>query len=71
LAFGGVDVEGFNQLVDLLVVHGVYEESLNSIKNITGGIVILEHVTDVDFTGYKLIKQKKYGKKFVSFLILE
>ncbi|MCI1273159.1 MAG: 16S rRNA (guanine(966)-N(2))-methyltransferase RsmD [Clostridiaceae bacterium] len=50
---------------------GVYEESLNSIKNITGGIVILEHVTDVDFTGYKLIKQKKYGKKFVSFLILE
>ena len=51
---------------------GVYESSLNSIKNISkNAIVILEHVTEVDFGDYKLVKQKKYGDKFISFLELE
>mgnify|MGYP002762916416 FL=1 len=47
---------------------GIYEKSLNAIKNIVDGIVILEHVTDVDLTGYEVIKQKKYGDKFITFL---
>jgi len=47
---------------------GIYEKSLNCIRPIAGNIVILEHVTDVDFCGYELIKQKKYGDKFISFL---
>ena len=47
---------------------GIYEKSLNAIKNIVGGIIILEHVTDVDLTGYEVIKQKKYGDKFITFL---
>ena len=47
---------------------GVYEQSLEAIKNIASGITILEHVTEVDFSGFKLIKQKKYGDKFVTFL---
>ena len=47
---------------------GVYEQSLESIKNILKGIVILEHVTDVDFKGYEIIKQKKYGDKFITYL---
>lgn len=47
---------------------GIYEQSLESIKNISNGIVILEHVTDVNFSSYELIKQKKYGDKFVTFL---
>lgn len=47
---------------------GVYEKSLDAVKNIACGIVILEHVTDVDFSGYELIKQKKYGDKFITFL---
>ena len=46
----------------------IYEKSLNAIKNIVDGIVILEHVTDVDLTGYEVIKQKKYGDKFITFL---
>ena len=47
---------------------GVYEQSLSAVKNIAADIIILEHVTDVDFSEYKLIKQKKYGDKFITFL---
>lgn len=47
---------------------GVNEQSLNAVKNISKNIVILEHVTEVDFTGWQVVKQKKYGDKFVSFL---
>ena len=47
---------------------GIYEQSLDSIKDIASNIVILEHVTDVDFSGFELIKQKKYGDKFITFL---
>ena len=47
---------------------GIYDASLDAVKNIYNEIIILEHVTDVDFTGFELIKQKKYGDKFVTFL---
>ena len=47
---------------------GIYEKSLEAIKELTNGIVILEHVTDVDFSGFELIKQKKYGDKIITFL---
>lgn len=47
---------------------GVYEDALKSVKNVVGNIVILEHVTDVNFDGYEIIKQKKYGDKFITFL---
>lgn len=50
---------------------GVYEESLNAIKNIADGIVILEHVCEVDFSGYEILKQKNYGGKMITFLKLE
>jgi 16S rRNA (guanine(966)-N(2))-methyltransferase RsmD len=46
---------------------GIYESSLNAVKNINNGIIILEHVTEVDFKGFKIIKQKKYGDKFITF----
>ena len=48
---------------------GIYEKSLDAIKDIADGIVILEHVTDVDFAGYEVVKQKKYGDKFITFLV--
>ncbi len=48
---------------------GVYEASLNAVKNIAGGIVVIEHVTDVDFTDFELIKQKKYSDKFITYII--
>lgn len=47
---------------------GVYEKSLDVVKNICSGIVILEHVIDVDIDGFEIIKQKKYGDKFITFL---
>lgn len=55
---------------------GIYEESLKKIKENSSlkenGIVILEHVTEVNWKelGFKLIKQKKYSNKFVTFLEL-
>lgn len=47
---------------------GIYEQSLEAVKNISNGIVILEHVTDVNLSDFELIKQKKYGDKFITFL---
>lgn len=47
---------------------GIYEKSLAAVKEISGGVVIVEHVSDVDFQGYELIKQKKYGDKLITFL---
>jgi len=49
---------------------GVYEDSLNAVKYLAGKIVILEHTVEVDFSGWELIKQKKYGDKYVTFLTL-
>ena len=49
---------------------GVYEESLNAVKHL-GGIVILEHVVDVDFSGWEILKQKKYSDKYITFLTFE
>ena len=53
---------------------GIYENSLKNINenNILkkDGIVVLEHVTEVKFeeSDFKLIKQKKYSDKFITFL---
>ena len=47
---------------------GVYEECLIAIKDIASGIVILEHVAEVNFSDWELIKQKKYGDKFITYL---
>ena len=47
---------------------GVYEESLKVASRICDGIVILEHVTEVKLEDYDVIKQKKYGDKFVTFI---
>ena len=51
---------------------GIYEKSLEIIKENgllkENGIIILEHATEVRTEGFKLIKQKKYSQKFVTFL---
>lgn len=47
---------------------GIYEDSLNAIQNICNNIVILEHVTEVNLTNFEIIKQKKYGDKYITFL---
>ncbi len=47
---------------------GVYESSLEAAKSVCSGIIILEHVVDVNFDGFNVLKQKKYGNKFITFL---
>lgn len=60
--------------IDPPYLGGVYEECLQKIKANSllnsDGIVILEHVTDINWEeyGFKLIKQKKYSGKLVTFL---
>ena len=65
--------KNINQKFDVIYIDppyfsGIYEQSLNAIKDIVKDIVILEHVTEVDFSGYTQIKQKKYGDKYITFL---
>ncbi len=47
---------------------GIYEESLDAVKNISNGVVILEHIIDIEFKDFESIKQKKYGNKLITFL---
>ena len=47
---------------------GIYEQSLNAVRKYACGIVVLEHVINVDFNGFEVLKQKQYGDKFVTFL---
>ena len=47
---------------------GIYEKSLEAVKSKVNEIIILEHVTDIKFQDYTVIKQKKYGDKFITFL---
>lgn len=45
---------------------GIYEKALSVLPDCN--IVILEHTLEMDFCGYEIIKQKKYGNKFLTFL---
>lgn len=48
---------------------GIYEKSLDVVKSLCKGIIILEHVTDVAISqDFEIHKQKKYGDKFITFL---
>lgn len=47
---------------------GIYEKSLEATKLLNPKIIILEHITDVDFSNYEVIKQKTYGDKCITFL---
>jgi len=47
---------------------GIYEKSLEAVKNISGNIVIIEHVVDINVSGFEVIKQKKYSDKYITFL---
>ena len=54
--------------IDPPYYEGIYEKSLESVKDISSGIIILEHVTDINIEGFEIIKQKKYSQKFLTFL---
>lgn len=62
--------EKFNIIyIDPPYFSGIYEASLCAVSNIANGIIILEHVTEVDLSNYNVLKQKKYGDKFITFII--
>lgn len=52
--------------IDPPYTSGVYEQCLTQIHN--ANIIILEHSAEVSTTGYNIIKQKKYGDTFITFL---
>lgn len=60
--------------IDPPYLSGIYEKTLEAIKMFEianeNSIIILEHITEIDWEvlGFKLIKQKKYSKKLVTFL---
>ncbi len=47
---------------------GIYESSLDAVKHLAKDIIILEHVKEISFEGFEILKQKKYGGKYVTFL---
>lgn len=61
--------------VDPPYMSNFYEQVLEKIKNDRlleiGGILVLEHIDEVDWQkfGFKLLKQKNYSKKIVTFLL--
>ena len=65
--------ERLNQKYDVVYIDppyysGVYEKSLELAYNICNEIIILEHVVEIDFSKYDIIKQKKYGDKYITFI---
>ena len=48
---------------------GIYEQALAVMPKCK--IIILEHATEINIENYELIKQKKYGDKFLSFIQLK
>ena len=68
-------VKRLNEKFDVIYIDppyylGIYEQSLKAIKPITKGVVVLEHVNNVNFGEYTIIKQKHYGDKIITFLTL-
>lgn len=66
--------EKLNKKFDVIYIDppyfsGIYEKSLDAVKNISCNIVVLEHVVDVSLPEYfEVLKQKKYGDKYITFL---
>lgn len=74
-----ITLKKINKIFDVVYIDppyfsGIYEKSLEALKTNSlideNSIIILEHVSDVDWAslGFELIKQKNYSKKFVTFL---
>ncbi len=45
---------------------GIYEQALSVLPECK--IIIIEHTIEINFGNYELIKQKKYGDKFLTFI---
>ena len=57
--------------VDPPYMSGIYESVIQKIKEsdkTDKSIVIMEHVTELDLSDFEVIKQKKYGDKYLTFI---
>ena len=52
--------------IDPPYMDGIYQASLENLPEHT--VVILEHIIDVNLSEFEIIKQKKYGDKFITFI---
>ena len=52
--------------IDPPYMSGIYEDSLRYAP--IDNIIVLEHTEDIDLSGYNILKQKKYGDKYLSFV---
>lgn len=64
-------IKNLSQQVDVIYIDppymdGIYQTSLENLPE--HKIVILEHVVDIDLSGFEVIKQKKYGDKYITFI---
>lgn len=55
---------------DVIYIDPPYKSNLyeSVLKVANGSIIVVEHSEDVDFVGYNVIKQKKYGSSKITFL---
>lgn len=56
---------------DVIYIDPPYESEIyqDILENVNGDIIIAEHSEEIDFNKFKLLKQKKYSGKFISYLI--
>ncbi len=64
-------IKNLSKQVDVIYIDppymdGIYQASLENLPEHT--VVILEHVVDIDLNGFEILKQKKYGDKFITFI---
>lgn len=64
-------IKKITQAVDVIYIDppyldGIYQASLENLPE--HKIIILEHVVGIDLTGFNVIKQKKYGDKYITFI---
>lgn len=64
-------IKKITQAVDVIYIDPPYLDEIYqaSLENLPEHkIIILEHVVDIDLTGFNVIKQKKYGDKYITFI---
>lgn len=57
--------------IDPPYMSGIYENILEWIKSddkTNNSVIILEHVVELDFTDFEILKQKKYSDKYLTFI---
>ena len=61
-----------DRVYDVVYIDPPYMSNLyeSILKNVTGGIIAVEGIKDIDFVGFELIKVKNYGGKSISYLTI-